>query len=369
MKKDHVETIGIIGLGLIGGGLARTIKRVYPDIRIIAYNRTNEVLNEALYEGIIDEPSWDITEVFSECDYIFLCVPVLSVREYLELLKPHLSEGTILSDVGSTKSEIHAMVKELELERFFIGGHPMTGSEKTGYAHSTDRMFENAWYILTPSEEMELQEVSAFSAFISSLGALPLILTAAEHDHITAAVSHVPHVISACLVNMVRELDDEHTYMKMIAAGGFKDITRISSSSPQMWESICVENYSNISKVMDTFLDQMIEARDKMCEGDGGYINHMFERSRDYRDSFSFESHGPVKKGYRIYCDIIDESGAIATIATVLAVNGISIKNISIIHNRSYEQGALAIEFYEDEPMKKAIALLRHHRYTVWEND
>ncbi len=367
MKKDHVETIGIIGLGLIGGGLARTIKRVYPDIRIIAYNRTNEVLNEALYEGIIDEPSWDITEVFSECDYIFLCVPVLSVREYLELLKPHLSEGTILSDVGSTKSEIHAMVKELELERFFIGGHPMTGSEKTGYAHSTDRMFENAWYILTPSEEMELQEVSAFSAFISSLGALPLILTAAEHDHITAAVSHVPHVISACLVNMVRELDDEHTYMKMIAAGGFKDITRISSSSPQMWQEICMANTEEICSILDKYVRMLTEFRFAIRNEDSDKLLEYFTECKEYRDSFQEQTSGPIRREYRIYTDLNDEAGAIAEIAAILAAAHISIKNIGIVHNRSYERGVLRIEFYEEDPSRQAAELLRTKGYTVYE--
>ena len=106
-----------------------------------------------------------------------------------------------------------------------------------------------------------------------------------------------------------------------------------------------------------------------MCEGDGGYIYQMFERSRDYRNSFSFASPGPVKSSFRIYCDIIDESGAIATIATILAANGISIRNIMIVHNRVFEKGALAIEFYRQEAMKKAVSLLQHHRYTVWEND
>ena len=116
-------------------------------------------------------------------------------------------------------------------------------------------------------------------------------------------------------------------------------------------------------------MEKLKTARDHMCGGDGSYINGMFEKSRNYRDSFSFASSGPVKKVYRIYCDIIDESGAIATIATILAVHKISIKNIGIVHNRSYEQGVLSIEFYKEDAMKEAAGLLRQHRYMVWEND
>ena len=169
--------------------------------------------------------------------------------------------------------------------------------------------------------------------------------------------------------NTVHDLDNENEHMKMIAAGGFRDITRIASSSPEMWEQICVDNHENISDVMDVFISQLIQARDHMCSGDGGYINRMFAASREYRDSFSFASIGPVKNMYMIYCDVIDENGAIATIATILAVHGISIKNIRIVHNREHDQGALAIEFYKKEAMDSSIRILRHHRYRVTANE
>ena len=365
-----MNTYGFYGLGLIGGSLAKSLRKIDPSCRIIACSRSMETCRTALNQGLIDDVCHGSDDpAYQSCSMIFLCAPAEMNIEALKGLKKVLSHDCILTDVGSVKTPIHEAVEELGLSSQFIGGHPMAGSEKSGIANSTDHMFENAYYILTPTQDVSALKLERCRNFVLKLKALPMVLDPNQHDFITAAISHLPHVIAASLVNTVHDLDSEEEYMKTIAAGGFRDITRIASSSPQMWESICVENYSNISKVMDTFLDHMIEARDKMCAGDGGYINHMFEQSRDYRDSFSFESHGPVKKGYRIYCDIIDESGAIATIATVLAVNGISIKNISIIHNRSYEQGALAIEFYEDESMKKAIALLRHHRYTVWEND
>ena len=155
--------------------------------------------------------------------------------------------------------------------------------------------------------------------------------------------------------------------MKLIAAGGFKDITRIASSSPEMWEQICVSNQENIARVMDEFIRLLAAAREQMCAGNGAGIYRMFEESREYRDSFSSASLGAIKKTFRIYCDIIDESGAIATIATTLAVSGISIKNIGIVHNREFEEGALCIEFYDEATSQRAAQVLRQHRYQVWE--
>lgn len=363
-------TYGFIGLGLIGGSLAKNLKKTDPGCRIMAASRSRRTCEKALSEQVIDLALDDCSDAhFSECDIIFLCAPAERNLTVLPELMPVLGKDCLLTDVGSVKTPIHEEVKRLGLSGQFIGGHPMTGSEKSGLDNATDHLFENAYYIITPTDLVPKEKVERFRDLTLSLKAIPLILDPGEHDYITAAISHLPHVIASSLVNTVHDLDGQEEHMKTIAAGGFRDITRIASSSPAMWESICVENSSNIAKVMDAFLDRMIEARDHMCGRDGGYIYRMFEKSRNYRDSFSFASPGPVKRSYRIYCDVVDENGAIATVATILAVNAISIKNVSIVHNRIYEQGALAIEFYERNPMKKAVALLRHHRYTVWEHE
>ena len=360
-------TIGFIGLGLIGGSIAKAIRRVHPEIKLIAYNRTISVVNDALRDGVIDQACFEITSAFDECDVVFLCVPVVTMRAMLKALAPHLKEDAIITDVGSTKTDIHEMVGGLGLDSHFIGGHPMAGSEKTGYANSTDRMIENAWYILTPGSEVPISRISSFSEFISSLGALPLILTAEEHDYMTAAVSHVPHVISASLVNTVKELDGPEEYMRTIAAGGFKDITRISSSSPQMWQEICLANSDNICSVLESFIRKLTDFRFAIRNGSEEKLMKYFSESKEYRDSFANESPGPIKKLFRLYLDIADEAGAIASIASVLAAEKISIRNIGIVHNREFEQGVLRIEFYDEPAMKSAAKLLRKKRYHLYE--
>lgn len=141
--------------------------------------------------------------------------------------------------------------------------------------------------------------------------------------------------------------------MKTIAAGGFRDITRIASSSPVMWEQICVENHKNISTVLDEYIRMLIQIRCSIDNQEAENLYDMFARSRDYRDSIDATSSGLINKTYVLYIDIVDEAGGIATIATILAMEGISIKNIGIIHNREFEQGVLKIEFYEEGAMQK----------------
>lgn len=362
-----LNTFGFIGLGLIGGSLAKALKRANPNCTIMAYTRTEHTSAMALEAKAIDTICTSPSDTaFALCDMIFLCAPVGSNIEALKQLKDIVREDCILTDVGSVKTEIHVAAHELGLDGRFIGGHPMTGSEKSGFAYAVPHLFENSYYIITPSEGAPETNITAYRELAASVGAIPVVLDYRQHDFITAAISHLPHVIAASLVNTVHDLDSKEELMKMLAAGGFKDITRIASSSPEMWEQICVSNSSNISEVMDTFIAQMEDARTQMNAGNGKAINKVFEKSRDYRDSFSSAPLGSIKKTYRIFCDIVDESGAIATIATTLAVNGISIKNIGIVHSREFEEGVLSIEFYEEEPSVKAAEVLRHHRYQVW---
>lgn len=362
-----MKTLAFIGLGLIGGSIARSFRKEDPeDFRIYAYDCNKDALEEALRTGIIDAVLSEEDSRFQECDYVFLCTPVEYNLSWLEKLKT-LAPRAVLTDVGSVKGDIHRISKELDLESRFIGGHPMAGSEKTGFSNSSDRLLENAYYMLTPGEQVPLEKISELSELISRIGCVPMLVTADEHDFITAGVSHLPHLIASALVNLVKDLDNEEEAMKTIAAGGFRDLTRIASSSPVMWEQICLENQKNISDVLDAYIRMLVQIRCAVDNRDGDYIHQMFVSSRDYRDSIDVVSDGPLKKLFVTYLDIADEAGSIAAVATILASEQISIKNIGIIHNREFEEGALKIEFYEEEALKRGISLLQKRNYHVIE--
>lgn len=361
------EKIGFIGLGLIGGSIAKTIRRIHPDINLIAYDVDKDSLSLAAKEHAIDEACGGLTESFAGCQYIFLCAPVQKNEGYLEKLSAFAGEGCIVTDVGSVKSTIHQEIANTPLAPYFIGGHPMAGSEKSGYRHATAYLLENVYYIITPSPQAAPEAVAKFQQFIQSLGALPIVLDYQEHDFVTAAVSHLPHILASSLVNLVEHLDNEEGLMKRVAAGGFKDITRIASSSPVMWQQICLTNREQILKLMDAFAASLAQTRASIAASEESGLFEFFQSAKEYRDSLPITSPGSLPKVYEIYCDLVDEAGGIAALATILATNQISIKNIGIIHNREFQEGVLHIEFYEESALGQALVLLRKYHYTVYE--
>ena len=366
MRNIDNLTFGFIGIGLIGGSVAKALRRVYPGCKIIVYNRGAKSRVMALNDGTANVALDKVDSTFSECDYIFLCTPVETNIEYLTILKDIIKDTCIITDVGSVKTNIHQAVIDLNMEDNFIGGHPMGGSEKTSYEHSNDRLLENAYYPVTPTLCVASKYVEEYKKIISDIGAIPIEISYEEHDRIVAAISHLPHLIASSLVNLVKHNDSKFEYMKTFAAGGFKDITRIASSSPEMWEQICMTNNRNISNILGLYIDDLKKVQNELDSKDGHAINEMIAESRDYRDNLDDSTNSIIQKSYSIFCDIIDESGAIATIATILATNGVSIKNIGIIHNREHEEGVLKISFYDEASAKKATEQLNRHRYKVF---
>ena len=194
-----------------------------------------------------------------------------------------------------------------------------------------------------------------------------MILNYDAHDAATAAISHLPHILAASLVNFVESSDDSQETMKTIAAGGFRDITRIASSSPVMWEEICMTNKDQILCMFDAYQKILNDIQGKIAALDSDGIRRFFQSSKDYRDSLEISPKGSIRTVFEFYCDLIDEAGGIAAIATILASNNLSIKNIGIIHNREFEEGVLRIEMYDQMSYARAIELLRKYHYTVYE--
>ena len=155
--------------------MPKAIRKFHPEYQIMAYNRTKDILEDAVFDGIVDIACTERDTRFALCDYIFLCATVDYNLECLPWLKQTIRPGCILTDVGSVKGEIHKKITALDMAANFIGGHPMAGSEKTGYEHSTDHLIENAYYILTPSEEVGLDKIGNYTELVSSIGALPMI--------------------------------------------------------------------------------------------------------------------------------------------------------------------------------------------------
>ncbi|MCI1931836.1 MAG: prephenate dehydrogenase/arogenate dehydrogenase family protein [Clostridia bacterium] len=364
-----LKKVGIIGLGLIGGSLAKALRKRVGVEKIVALNRNEDVLKTAYNEGVIDEYTLEINSVFSDCDIVFICTPVNFVFDYAKKLIPFVDKNCIISDVGSTKGKIYEHIKEISDNFFYIGGHPMTGSEKFRYTASKEHLFENAYYILAPAENVPEKKIDYFKKIILKIGAIPVIVSPFLHDYITASISHVPHIIAAGLCNNVKMLDTKEHHMHQIAAGGFKDITRIASSNPEMWESICFENKDEILKVIAS-LEKVIGRikKDLSCE-DHEDVHKYFDEARLYRDSFSNVTPGSFVKRYEISIDVLDKPGSIAIIAVLFSSNNLNIKNMNIVNNRERENGVLKVSFESESERQKAIRILREMNYDVYSKD
>lgn len=358
-------TCGFVGLGLIGGSIARALKKYDPDIEIIAYDINKNALKQASKEGIVDLAAECIDENFSRCGYLFLCAPVQGNDGNLEAVKRVLSKDCLLTDVGSVKTTIHEAIARYGLSDRFVGGHPMAGSERVGYANSKASLLENAYYILTPTTDVPAEKVENFRQLVADMGAIPLVLDYRRHDYITAAISHLPHVVAASLVNLVRDSDSAEGTMRMVAAGGFKDITRIASSSPVMWQQICLANGENISELLGEYIDTLTEFKKNIDAKNADALYERFDSARSYRDSFSSASSGPIKRSYSLNVEIADRAGSLAHIVTLLAARNLNIKNIAISHNRESEDGVLRVEFYEEASMAEGVKLLEDDGYAV----
>lgn len=356
---------GFIGLGLIGGSIAKGLKAAEPDCRILAWMRTRARLELARSEGIVDvvlEGSEDAR--LSECDVVFLCAPVEACAEQLAALKPLLKPEAIVTDVGSTKAFIEKAALAQGLGDRFIGGHPMAGSEKSGYEYSDALMLENIFYLLCPTPLTDPDRTRRMTELVRALKANPYRIGAEAHDRSVATISHLPHLVAAALVNLVHRTDGPEETMRHLAAGGFKDITRIASSSPVMWQQIFSANREMVLSVLRQYIDSLEDIEQALIRDDMSAIHELFVESGAYRKTFA-DAHGLLEAQHSFSVQVADRPGAISILSAILAAGGISIKNIGINHNRESGSGALRIEFYDATSCTAAERLLKFYNYDI----
>lgn len=365
MNNQHFFQIGFVGLGLIGGSIAKSIRRLFPKTSIIGFDVDTNALSKATEDGTLSKVVTSI-EAMGECDYIFLCAPVHYNIAYLPILKKVIKDTCILTDVGSVKSDICKAIHENHLDDYFIGGHPMVGSERSGYDAANDRLIENAYYFVTPSSAVPIQKVEEFRTFLEDLGAIPIVYSPEKHDEITAYISHIPHVIASCLVNLVAGKEDDNQMLKQLAAGGFKDITRIASSNPVVWEHILLSNPENVTKGLRAFIADLNNMIDNIENENARGIYNFFDRAKDYRNSVPDHATGVIRVNYDVYVDIPDEPNALAKAVTYIGNANINLKNIGITHNREDNEGVLRLSFYNDESAIQAVNILIQKGYQVY---
>ena len=354
-----LNRITIIGLGLIGGSLCRAVRRFRPQTHLTGVDFP-EVTAAALERHMVDaafEPE-DVPRACEQADLIVIATPIAAARRVLLDLAECAPGSAIITDVCSVKTDIVGMASELFRHGVpvFIGGHPMAGAEKPGLANADPFLFQNALYVLTPGSDTPSEAVQALAGFVADLGAHPVLIDAATHDRIAAAVSHLPQLLAVALMNYVAEKNrDNPLYLKM-AAGGFRDMTRIASSPYTIWKDILDSNYGPIQSEMQGFVDYLRAMEQRLQRGE---LEADFESAARSRLSIPTDTRGFLNPHFDISVEVEDRPGIIAAIATTLADADINIKDIEVLKVRENEGGTLRLAFASQSERQKAMELLR----------
>jgi prephenate dehydrogenase len=366
--------VSIIGIGLIGGSISLCLKKKHGDgILIKGFDRNASQLHLAESLGVIDSGSASIEECIQEADVIFICTPVQVLCELLEIVmkSPHLKNGAIITDVGSTKEEIITISEKISSfsQGVFIGGHPMAGSHKSGVDAANDRLFENAYYVLTPSSHTDPNKVEYLQNLLLATQANIVVMSPSEHDQVVGAISHFPHLIASSLVEHVNHYNNGNDWYLRLAAGGFRDITRIASSNPRMWRDITLSNKNHLIQQMKDWQNRMQVVIEMIEKGEGQDIEDFFAHAKKVRDGLPDKQKGAIPSFYDLYVDVPDHPGVIGHITTLLGEERISITNIAILETREDILGVLVLTFRNEDDLDRAKKAISKSNYAVYRRE
>lgn len=358
--------IAIFGVGLIGGSLALCFKGK-PGFQVVGHSPNPRSVEKYIRHQVVDSATTSMEEAASGADFIFLCVPVGSLESYLQQLSLiPLKPGCIITDVGSTKVSITAGARNLALKGVhFIGGHPMAGKEQSGVEAASSHLFENAYYVLTPEPFTPDEAFRRLVDLLNLTRAHIVKMDAVLHDEIVGAVSHLPHIIAVALVNLVCGYNDSNELYQNLAAGGFRDITRIASSDPVIWRDILLHNRNVLLRLMKDWNAEMNRFITLLEQADGEGIAAQFAKANHFRSQLPERRKGVLTSFYDVYVDVPDHPGIIGHIAMLLGGKGINLSNIHIIESREEVPGVLRLSFRNQSDVDQASELLAQNGYTA----
>ncbi len=348
----------VIGLGLIGGSLALCIKKNHQNAIVVGFDVNKEQARLARMLGVADETVDCIEEGAVDADLIVIATPVKEAENILKtLVELPLKKDVIITDAGSTKKEIVKKAASLREKGIaFIGGHPMAGSHKSGVTAAKAILFENAFYLLTPEEYITKEEIHRLEQWLEGTKAKFIITTPEEHDYLTGVISHFPHIIAASLVHQAERTSEKDKLVPRLAAGGFRDVTRIASSSPTMWRDILLHNKEVLLHLLHEWQEEMEKVTTMLKTENSEGIFQYFQRAKQFRDELPQKERGAIPSFYDLFVDVPDYPGVISEITGILAQDKISITNIRILETREDIHGVLVISFQTEEDRSRATA-------------
>lgn len=281
-----METVTIIGMGLIGGSLGMAIKNKGIAKKVIGVSRNAEHLKEALAKEALDEFTHDPIEASKDADLVFICTPISTIVPMIKTISTTVKKGCIITDVGSSKSNIVAEAENsVPPEVFFVGGHPMAGSERSGIKAATKYLLEGANYILSKTEKTSEKALKKLADFIEKLDVELSIMSPEKHDHAVAAISHMPLAVAVALVNAIDSMGKDKEACLKLASSGFRDTTRIASGNVEMGKDMFSTNGKMTLEMIEVFKKSLGQLEELIKKGDTAGMTSELERAKDLRDA------------------------------------------------------------------------------------
>lgn len=349
MHTDPPHRIALIGTGLIGGSLGLALRRRQPDVQIVGFDPI--CADRAVERGACTSAAETLEVATADADIIVLATPVGTLPGLLNSVSQVASPNALLTDVGSVKGPLDDVARQLELEDRFVGGHPMAGAEHGGIEHADALLFENAVYVLCPLR----QPVHPYALwFVDAVGARPVVLDASRHDQLVATISHLPQLVAVALVETAAELGDDAL---ALAAGGFRDMTRIASSPFGLWGDIYGANALEVDAALDSFLSRVSDHR-QLVTRQPEALRAAFEQAAHHRGVIPADARGFLAPLTDVMVWIADHPGALHAITSTLAEANVDVKDIELMRIREGDAGTFRLGFADGLAADRAVGAL-----------
>jgi prephenate dehydrogenase len=355
--------ITIIGVGVIGGSLGLAIKKRFRSVMITGVDRPR-ILKKAIARGAIDIAERSIAPAVERADLVFLATPISVILKLLPEVARFAGPRTLVTDVGSVKRPIVRTAQKCFADGAFVGGHPMAGVELSGIEAAHPLMFENAVYVLTPLQHRRSTAVKRLAQFLSDLGARVVTLDPQLHDEVVSVVSHLPQLTAVALTNVAGRRHHSSPRYLRLAAGGFRDLTRIASSRPEIWHDILSSNSDEIRLTLDLMIRELSAYRRALSRR-GKPFGHMFREARRIRSGIPKSMKGFLNPLEDIYVFVEDQPGMLAKLTGVLTRAKINIKDLELMKIREGRGGTFRLSFESRDVAADAVSILRKAGFEI----
>lgn len=363
-SSDSSKKIGVIGCGLIGGSIALSLSKSGHRVFVLDLPQNQKKITKQIPSITLRKNIKDLCD--GNPEIIFVCVPYDGTADTIREVTAHACAGTIITDVAGVKLPIMKAADEFVPEGIvFVGGHPMAGSEKSGVEAAQPFLFQNAVYVLSPLKDYAEKLMSPLFEVIQQLGARILFMDAAQHDRIAAATSHLPQLLAVELVNLIGELSINDENFNTLAAGGFRDMTRIASSDFAVWKDVITSNRENIDNILSAFVKRLTHL-DKLLDESGiKGIEQEFENARLSRSQIRRGGKGFLRPLYDLYVVVEDKVGVLKEITSTLADSDINIKDIELLKVREGTGGMFRLSFDTEEILNHSAQILERRGFQI----